>query len=133
MHNKDRGYALERRIRQVFESAGFTAKRSAHSKTPDLVVSKDGAVIFGLECKHQTQRVSTPIYIPKRQTELLLEFSQKYGVPSYIIFSFYRKPAKIIGPEKLRKTETGNSVIESLLQEDEKVPYLKDFIVCQLS
>lgn len=112
MYNKARGYALERRVKLLFEAAGYGARRSPFSRTPDIIVSRGDTVILGLECKKRTQRDNAPIYIPEKQMGLLLSFCARHSIRPYIVFSFYREEPKIIEPGKLRKTRSGSFVLE---------------------
>lgn len=109
MHNYKRGYNFEIRVRNRFREEGYEAERKAASAPYDLMVMKDGRVVFIADTKKTAQRDRDYIYVEKESVESVIEEAEKIGTQPLIIYGFYRSPIFVAIPVDI--VETGNKTI----------------------
>ncbi len=105
MMNKRKGYAVERKIRIVFENAGWTVIRSGGSLgESDLVCFKDGKCMF-LQIK-STKKEKFYYYGYKSETMA--------GFPFYLLVDFGYGKIRITKPVDRVELDTGESLAQFL-------------------
>lgn len=111
---KRKGSSVEREVVSKLREKGFAVLRAPASGSkrkdpvPDIVALKNGVIIL-IEMK--SIREGNKIYIRKEQAEGIMDFAKKSGG---ILFIGIKKPRvlKFIPFNKLRKTESGNYVVD---------------------
>lgn len=105
MHNYRRGYNFELRVRDKFRELGFEAERKAASAPYDLMVLKDGRVVFLIDAKKTAQRGRDYIYVNRSSVESIVEESKRVGAQPLIVYGFYRTPIYVGFPSELLECE----------------------------
>lgn len=101
MQNYKRGYNFEIRVRDKFREEGFEAERKAASAPYDLLVMKDGQIVFIIDAKKTGQRDKDHLYVEKGSIKSVLEESKKLGAQPLIVYGFYRSPIFVGFPSEL--------------------------------
>ncbi len=105
MHNYKRGYNFELRVRDKFREFGYSAERKAASAPYDLLVMKDGRVVFVIDAKKTGQRNKDHIYVSKDSIRSVKEEAERLGTSPLIIYGFYRTPLYVEPAEDLLERE----------------------------
>lgn len=101
MQNYKRGYNFEIRVRDKFRESGFEAERKAASAPYDLLVMKDGQIVFLIDAKKTGQRDRDYIYVERGSLESIIEESEKVQAQPLITYGFYRTPIYVGFPSEL--------------------------------
>lgn len=112
MQNYKRGYNFEIRVRDKFRNKGFEAERKAASAPYDLLVMKDGRIVFLIDAKKTAQKDKDYIYVSKGSIESILEESGKVGAQPLIAYGFYRTPIYVGFPSELIESDGKNVRLE---------------------
>lgn len=105
MHNYKRGYNFEIRTRNKFRDLGYQAERKAASAPYDLMVMKDGRMVFIIDTKKTAQRDKDHIYVEKKDVRSIIEEAEKIGTQPLIVYGFYRTPIYVELPSKMMDHE----------------------------
>lgn len=119
MQNYKRGYNFEIRVRDKFRDHGFVAERKAASAPYDLLVMKDGQIVFLIDAKKTGQRDKDHLYVERESIETVLEESDKIGTQPLIVYGFYRSPIYVGFPDELLDEEGRTIRLEESLELDE--------------
>lgn len=101
MTNYRKGYNFEMRVKKLFDGFGFKAERKAASSPYDIVVMKDGRIVFIIDAKKTSQKNKKYLHIRKEDVEKIIKESEKLHTEPLIIYSFYRTPVYIEFPKEL--------------------------------
>lgn len=119
MQNYKRGYNFEIRVRDKFRDHGFEAERKAASAPYDLLVMKDGKVVFLIDAKKTGQRDKDHLYVERESIKSVVEESEKVGSQPLIAYGFYRSPIYVGFPSELLEEEGKTVRLEESLEMDE--------------
>ncbi|MFP4045823.1 MAG: hypothetical protein ACLFS3_02075 [Candidatus Aenigmatarchaeota archaeon] len=122
MTNYKRGYNFEIRIRNKFRDHGYQAERKAASSPYDLMVMKDGRIVFIADAKKTGQRDKDHIYVRKESIESVIEEAEKLGTEPLILYGFYRSPIYVALAEDI--VDKGGKTVR--LEESTKLDDLLD-------
>ena len=94
MTNYKKGAAFEFRVRNIFRRFGYEAERKAASSPYDIIVMKNGKVVFVVDAKKTSQKDKSFIYVRRSDVEKIINESKKLGAKPLIVYGFYRTPAR---------------------------------------
>lgn len=119
MQNYKRGYNFELRVRNKFRENGFEAERKAASAPYDLIVLKDGRVIFLIDAKKTAQRDKDYLYVSRESLERVIRESEKVGAQPLIAYGFWRTPIYVEFPTELVDKDGKNVRLEAGMELEE--------------
>ncbi len=100
MTNYRKGAAFEFRVRDLFRKFGYEAERKAASSPYDIIVMKEGRVVFLVDAKKTSQRGKNFIYVKRSDVEKIMREAKKLGAKPLIAYGFYRSPIFVAFPEE---------------------------------
>jgi len=98
------GRVLEYRTKAIFEKHGFVVDRRGASKPADLVVKRNGVVLFACECKRTSKKDKDTLYVEKEDVDRCIEFAKRDMAKPLLVVSFYRSPVYVFDAREM-KTE----------------------------
>ncbi len=101
MTNYKKGAAFEFRVRNIFRRFGYEAERKAASSPYDIIVMKNGKVVFVVDAKKTSQKDKSFIYVRRSDVEKIINESKKLGAKPLIVYGFYRTPVFVAFPEEM--------------------------------
>lgn len=116
MQNYKRGYNFEIRVRDEFRDSGFQAERKAASAPYDIIVMKDGQIVFLIDAKKTGQRDKDYIYVERGSIKTVVDESEKIGAQPLIVYGFYRTPIYVAFPLKLLEKESKTVRLEGSMK-----------------
>mgnify|MGYP000005725244 CR=1 FL=1 len=121
--NYRKGRRFEYRCRDIFRKYGYVCDRKAASSPYDLLVQRDGKIVFLVECKKTCSKGA--IYVEESDVKRLVEHSKAMGAKPLLAYGFNRTPVFVAFPEKLKK----EGKMYKLTAEDGKTldEFLKEF------
>lgn len=102
MTNYRKGYNFEMRVKKIFDKFGFKAERKAASSPYDIVVMKNGKIIFVADAKKTSQKNKNYVHVKKEDVNKIINESKKLNTEPLLIYSFYRKPIYVEFPKDLK-------------------------------
>ncbi|MCD6477706.1 MAG: hypothetical protein J7K87_01760 [Candidatus Aenigmarchaeota archaeon] len=119
MTNYRKGINFEFRVRNLFRKYGYQAERKAASAPYDIIVMKNGSVVFLVDAKKTSQKDKKVIYLKRYDVEKIIRESKKIGARPLIIYGFYKTPIYVALPEELIKKKVikigGEMTLEEFL------------------
>ena len=106
MTNYEKGANFEFRIRNIFRKFGYIAERKAASAPYDIIVMKDGKILFIIDAKKTSQRDKNYIYLKKDDVIKIMRESEKIGTTPLIVYGFYKTPAFVEFPKNVVNKKT---------------------------
>jgi len=103
MTNYRKGMNFEFRVRNLFRKFGYQAERKAASAPYDIIVIKNGSVVFLVDAKKTSQKDKNFIYLKRSDVEKIIREAKKLKAMPLIIYGFYRTPVFVAFPEEIIK------------------------------
>jgi len=105
MTNYRKGMNFEFRVRNLFRKFGYQAERKAASAPYDIIVMKEGSVVFLVDAKKTSQKDKKFIYLKRSDVEKIIREAKKLSATPLIIYGFYRTPIFVAFPEEIIKKD----------------------------